>query len=134
MSRSDPAPSSRQSEPDYSTIADLQRRMEKLLDEMDQHAAAYSSARQVQEFGSDRRKTALADAFAAIMDKDPELSATAAEHRARSSTAYKDRMRELQKDYLCAENAITLWQLLSTRLDVARSLLACERAKLERFS
>lgn len=122
----------RKNEADYSTIADLQRRMEKLLDDLDQHAPAYSSARQIQEFSSDRRKSALADAFAAILANDPEASATAAEHRARASKGYKDRMQELQRDYLCAENAITLYNLLSTRLDVARSLLAIERVKLER--
>lgn len=117
---------------DHSVIAELQHRMEKLLDEMDKHAPAYAKARQVLEFGSDRRKSALADAFAGILAHDPECSATAAEHRARASTLWKERMKGLTEECLNAETARTMYELLQTRLDVARSLLAVERAKLER--
>lgn len=133
MSLHAPPPSSRRYEADYSTIAELQRRLERLLDEMDADGEAYAKARQCQEFIGDRKKTALGEAFQAILTGDPEGSATSIEHRARASTLYRDRMKALQAEYMTAENCITLFNLRQTRLDVLRSLLACERAKLERL-
>ena len=133
MSLTPPAPGHRASDADHATIADLQRRMEKVLDELDKLSPDYASARQCQEFIGDRKKTALADAFTAILGADPEASATSAEHRARASTLYKDRMKGLQADHLKAETVIATYALLNTRLDVARSLLAIERVKLERL-
>lgn len=117
---------------DYSTIADLQFRQEKLLDELDQQAPHYAKARQIAEFIGERKKSALADAFCAIRKDDPEESATAAEHRARASLGYKAKMQELMKDHLNAENAITHFHLLQTRLDNTRTQLTVERTKLER--
>lgn len=121
----------RQHGADYSTIAELQHRMEKLLTDMDNEVPNYAKARQITEFSSDRRKSALADAFTAILSGDPEASAASAEHRARASTLYKERMKSLTQEHLAAETSLALYELLKTRLEVARSLLACERAKLE---
>lgn len=120
----------RQHSADYSTIAGIQFQMEKLLTELDRQAPHYAKARTVSEFMSDRRKSALADAFCAIRDADPEESATAAEHRARASKAFKEKTHELIKDQLNAETAIATYHVLQTRVEVARSLLAIERAKL----
>lgn len=105
--------------------------MERLLDDLDKSAPSFAKARQIVEFASDRRKCALGDCIAAILKEDPECSATAAEHRARASTLYKARMKELVRDHIDAETAISLHDVLKSRLDVARSLTAIERAKLE---
>jgi hypothetical protein len=118
---------------DYSTIADLQHRMETLLNELDKLAPRYAQARQVGEFSSDRRKSALADAFTAIRDGNPEESATAAEHRARSSAGYKKAMKDLMTQQLAAETTIATYHILQTRIEVARSFLAIERTKIERI-
>lgn len=123
----------RASDADNQAIAELQRRMEKLLDDLDANAASYANARQVTEFMGDRRKSALSDAFVAIQGTDPECSATAAEHRARSSAGFKTKMQALMKDQLSAETVIANYNILQTRLDVARSFLAVERVKLERL-
>ena len=125
--------SHRASDADYATIAELQLRMERLLDALDKEAEAYANARQITEFASDRRKTALADAFTAIQSNDPEASATAAEHRARASQGYKDKMKQLMQDHMKAETVLANYDVLKTRLDVARSLLAVERVKVERL-
>lgn len=117
---------------DHSVLEELQERMETLLDEMDREAPAYAKARQISEFMGDRRKAALSDAFVSIRDGDPEESAGAAEHRARASKGYKDKMQELMKDQLSAETTMTNYHLLQSRLDIARSLYACERTKIER--
>ena len=123
----------RRSDADYSTVSDLQRRMENLLNEMDANADAYAKARQCQEFIGDRKKTVLGEAFQAVLATAPELSATAAEHRARASTLYKDRMKQLEQDHLIAETAIATYNLLTTRLEIARSLMAVEREKMARL-
>lgn len=123
----------RSQDADHSAIAELQQRMEKLLTELDREAVNYANARQCQEFMSDRKKSALADAFTGIQQTDPEASATSLEHRARASGLFKDKMKDLMRDYLIAETRLANYDLLKTRLDVARSLLAVERAKLERL-
>jgi hypothetical protein len=117
---------------DFSVIADLQHRMERLLDELDASAPHYAKAMQILEFTGDRRKSAVSDAFVAVRIGSAEISATECEHRARSSAGYKEKMKELMKEQLHAETAKTHHHLLQTRLDVARSQLACERAKIER--
>jgi len=130
MSLSQPSLEQRQHGADFSTISDLQRHMEKLLDELDQQAPHYAKARTISEFMGDRRKSALANAFCAIRKEDPEESATAAEHRARASSGFKEKTIELFKDHLNAETAIATYHVLQTRVEVQRSLLAIERAKL----
>lgn len=132
MSRSQDIPG-RSQEADHSAIAELQHRMEKLLTELDQSAQPFASAKQVVEFTGDRKKTALGEAFTTILTTDPECSATAAEHRARASLGYKERMKAIMADHLKAETAIAHFDILKTRLDIARSLLAVERAKLDRL-
>ncbi len=117
---------------DFTTIADLQHRMERLLDDLDASAPHYAKAQQILEFVGDRRNSAVSDAFVTIRDTSSEASATECEHRARASAGYKDKMKELMKEQLNAETARTHHHLLQTRLDVARSQLACERAKIER--
>jgi hypothetical protein len=57
--------------------------------------------------------------------------ATAAEHRARASKSFKDKIHELIHDQLNAETAISIYQRLQTRVEVARSFLAIERCKLD---
>lgn len=117
---------------DHGTIAQLQQRMERLLDELDQGAEAYAKACQVCDFVGDRRKSILADAFVIVQSNDSEVSATAAEHRARSLQSFKDAMKRLVADHLNAETVKATYHVLQTRLDVARGFLAVERAKLER--
>lgn len=117
---------------DHSTIADLQRRMELLLDELDQGAETYAKACQICDFMGDKRKTILADAFCAIRAANPEESATAAEHRARASASFKSHMKALIAEHLNAETVKTTYHVLQTRLDVARTFLTVERVKLER--
>lgn len=121
----------RSSGADHSTIAELQCQMEKLLTEMDQRADAYAKAKTIREFISDRRKSILGRCFVSIQDKDAECSATAAEHRARASATFKSEMQDLIRESGAAETEIVLNELLRTRLDVCRSLLALERSKLD---
>ncbi len=126
-----PSPN-RQNGADYSAVTELQYDMEKLLNELDAQAIPYAKACQVSEFLSDRRKSALADAFVAIRSTDAECGAGEAEHRARASAGFKEAMKSLIKAEIDAQTTKTLFHVLQTRLDVKRSFLACERAKIER--
>jgi hypothetical protein len=118
---------------DHQAIAELQRNMEKLLTQLDAEAPNYAKACQIDEFMSDRRKSALADAFVAIRAASPEESAGAAEHRARASAGFKTKMQDLMKDQLNAETVKANYHVIQTRLEIARSFLAIEREKLARI-
>lgn len=115
---------------DYSTIADLQQQMEKLLSEMDRRADSYAKARQCREFIGDRKKAILGRCFVFQQDSDTECSATAAEHRARASATFKSEMQDLIRESGAAETEIVHNEILRTRLEVCRSWLAIERAKM----
>lgn len=118
---------------DHAEICALQNRMERLLDDLDKQAEAYANARQVTEFVSDRRKSILAEAFCSVKAQtSAELSAVETEHRARALVTFKDSMKALIRDQLNAETVIANYHVLQTRLDVARSFMAIERAKIER--
>jgi hypothetical protein len=132
MSLSNPQTDRRQNGADYSQITELQYDMEKLLNELDQQAVPYAKACQVSEFLGDRRKTTLAEAFVAVRSTDAECGAGEAEHRARASAGFKEAMKGLIRDEIAAQTTKTLFHVLQTRLDVKRSFLACERAKIER--
>lgn len=107
--------------------------MEKLLDELDKQAPNYANARQITEFISDRKKAVLAEAFCNVKAAVSDVSATEAEHRARTANSYKSGMKALTRDQLNAETVIANFHILQSRLDVARSFLAIEREKIARI-
>jgi hypothetical protein len=119
---------------DYSEYVELSQRLDSLLEDMAKVAESYADARAALEFSSDRRKTALADAFVAIRDANPEEAAGSAEHRARNSAKYKDALRNLFAQEVACETQVRTYELLRTRVDVARSRMAVVRAMIEIIS
>lgn len=116
---------------DYSEICRIQSDMDKLREQMAEEVESYGKARAILEFSSERRKEALSDAFCAIQATDPEASASSLEHRARNSKGYKARIESLLGAEMTAQTARACYELMQVRLDVLRSNLAIERAKLE---
>lgn len=107
---------------------ELSQRLDALLEEMARTAPAYSDAKAALEFSGDRRKQALADAFVAIRDLNPEEAAGSAEHRARASKGYKEAVNRLYRDEITAEISKNHFELLKVRVEVARGQLAVHRA------
>lgn len=112
----------------HEEFAELSQRLDGLLEEMGRTAPAYSDAKAALEFSADRRKQALADAFVAIREANPEEAAGSAEHRARNSKGYKEAISRLYRDEITAEVSKNHFELLRIRVDVARSQLAVHRA------
>lgn len=116
--------------PDYSEYQELTVRLDKLLEDMARNYKAYGDSKAALEFSGDRRKEALADAFVAIRDKNPEEAAGSAEHRARNSPRYKERLAALLADEMAAESTKNWYELLRIRVEVARSRMAVIRTIL----
>lgn len=111
-------------------ILRLQRDLDGLYQQQTDAVEKMAGAKATLEFGSDRRKEALSDAVFAIRQKDPETSNADAEHRARNSQGYKQRMEQLYRDECTAEAVVQNWAIIKDRIEVLRSYLSLENAKL----
>lgn len=111
----------------WEDIADIERRLERIVDDLATMAKDVAAARQIQDFSSDRRKSALADAIEIVMANKPDASVSAAEHAARALPSYKQKMKELVQESVKAETAIATWQVLHARFDCLRSILSTRK-------
>lgn len=112
---------------DHSTVEEIQHRLIEQCEAMDSLVEKVAKARQIQDYDSDRRKNTLATFVCAEMDKEKGLSVSMAEHRARCSRGYEDRMRSLVQDALAAETDIAQWEVHKLRWETARSLLSIQK-------
>jgi hypothetical protein len=111
----------------WEEISELERRLQKIVDELGKEAQSVATARQINEFCSDRKKIALAEAVDMVLAQNGEMSFALAESRARALPSYKERLKELAGQSLKAETAIANWQVLQARLDCTRSILSTRR-------
>lgn len=109
---------------DYSDIASLQRQMIETSDEISSIADDVAKARQLREWDSERRKTALSCQVAPLL---ATMSAAAAEHTARASKEYQAMIAQLQLQLLTAEKAISKWEALRCKWDSLRSCLSSSK-------
>lgn len=115
----------------YDHIEEIQRELDKLRDQMAESVDTFAKARATQSFASDRKKDALSNAVVALHQSNPEDSNAALEHKARASTLYKTTVAQLYKDEVLSESIIANWRIMENRLDVLRSYLSIENAKLK---
>jgi hypothetical protein len=86
-------------------------------------------AKQIIEFCSDRRKSALSNLVVEYLKQD--LSTVAAEHHARSDARFKAEMKTIMQQTGEAEKVVKEWELARIKFECARSLLSAERSLLE---
>lgn len=110
---------------DYSTVESISKRLIEATDAMDAMIEDVAKARVVRDYDSDRRKAILSSAVADFL-KDGE-SATAAEHKARSSQTYAECMKLLRKELEAAETTVAKWEAAKLRFEAARSLLSIQK-------
>lgn len=91
-------------------------------------AVELAAAKQVKEFNHDRCKQVLSICVAVFLEGGE--SAAAAEHKARASNAYGERLIELQMQYRSALETIEKADAAKVLFEAARSLLSVERAKI----
>lgn len=111
---------------DYTTAQGLSNALIKQSTVIGSLAEDVGKARTILEYSSDRRKRALALAFADAM-KAGAGSAAAAEHAARASTSYRDALDAQERQDNDAEQIVAQWQAEQTKFEALRT--ACSLAK-----
>lgn len=101
----------------------LSRKLMGMADEL-------ADARVVMEFTGERRHAALSRAVLAAF-KNGSDSSTRAEHEARGSSSYTLDMKSLADAMALAERVRITFETTKIRLDVLRSMISAEKAKME---
>src|SRR5215510_4968990 len=114
---------------DDKEIRDVQKKMEDCIRSITRLAPLVGLARQVKEFSSDQRKNALAGEQIRFIQRGESVSAS--ETLARSSPAYLEKMKGLEKDYGDACGTIAEWEGTFARLEAARSIHAMMKETLK---
>jgi endonuclease IV len=113
---------------DHTHLFAAQKGMQDAISTMEKLAPALGMAKQIVEFASDRRRSALS------VNVVPHLkageSAAAAEHLARASDEYKAEMTKILNETAAAEKTIAQWTLSKIKFECARSLLSTEKSLL----
>lgn len=112
---------------DFSDIDQLSEALMEVSNTMADMAKAAAAARQIREYDGDRRKRALSLAVRDAMHAAPNLSATAAEHIARSSDSYGAAISTLATELRSAEGALSQWEAMKVRFESLRSLLSIQK-------
>ncbi len=115
-------------EASHDTVIRAQAQLQKCALRLADMAEAIADAKQIKEYDSDRRKRALADVVAGLLEMGE--SAAAAEHKARASKGYGDELSKLSLQYREALRVIEKADAQRVLWESARSLLSVERAKI----
>lgn len=106
---------------DWSDIASLQREMMEAADSLAAMGERVARARQVKDFDSERRRSALSCQVSKLLG---DHSAAAAEHMARSSEGYHKAMAELSTQLFLAEKELVAWESTKIKWESLRSVLS----------
>ncbi len=113
---------------DHSTVERAERQLERCGNTLAGMSDMLAEAKQVIEYDSDRRKRALADVMAVLLDEGD--SAAAAECKARASKQYGEAFIHLGMQLRDALRVTEKAVALKIQWESARSLLSMERAKV----
>lgn len=118
----------RSSETSHDTVLQAQAQLQRAAKALEAMAESLADARQILEYDSDRRKRALSDVVAVLLDSGE--SATAAEFKARASKSYGDALIQLGVQYRESRRVVEKYEAQKILFQAAQSLLAMERAKV----
>lgn len=110
---------------DDKEVRGIQEKMQECIARMRALAPLVGAARQIKEFSTDQRKNALAGEQIKFISRGESVAA--AENLARSSPAYLERFKSLEKSYADACATIAEWEAVFARFEACRSMLAMER-------
>jgi hypothetical protein len=113
---------------DDKEIREIQEKMQDCIKSIRRLAPLVGLARQVKEFSSDQRKNAMAAAQITFIQRGESVAAS--ETLARSSPAYLEKFKLLEKNYADACGTIAEWEAAFARLEACRSMLAMSRETL----
>lgn len=107
--------------PDFHDVAELQKRLLELANELVQQAPDTAKARIVREYDSERRKRALA---LSVREHLKDGSASAAETLGRASIGYGEQLDALAGQLEAAESTIANWESTKIAWESVRSILS----------
>lgn len=113
---------------DDKEIRDIEEKMQDCIVQMRRLAPLVGAARQIKEFSGDQRKNALAAEQVRFIQRGESVAA--AENLARSSPAYLERFKFLEKSFADACGTIAEWEAIFARFEGCRSMLAMARQTL----
>lgn len=113
---------------DDEEIREIEKKMTECISRMRTLAPMVGGARQVKEFSSDQRKNALAAEQVRFIQRGESVAA--AENLARSSPAYLEQFKALEKNFADACGTIAEWEAVFARFEACRSMLAMARQTL----
>jgi len=113
---------------DDEEIRAIEEKMTACIARMKTLSPMVGAARQIKEFSSDQRKNALAAEQVRFIQRGESVSA--AENLARSSPAYLEQFKSLEKSYADACGTIAEWEAVFARFEACRSMLAMARQTL----
>lgn len=114
---------------DHEQIKQYQKRMTSACKNLHEMCPSVGKARQIIEFDSDRRKSALARHMVAFLKAGD--AAVAAEAKARATEAYSAELDQLAKELEDAQVTKFKFEAEERSFDCAQSLLAMERELLK---
>lgn len=113
---------------DDEEIRDIEKKMQECITRMRSLTGQVGIARQVKEFSSDQRKNVLATEQIKFIQRGESVAAS--ENLARSSPAYIEQFKALEKNYADACGTIAEWEAVFARFEACRSMLAMARSTL----
>lgn len=121
-------PKSRHFEASHDTVVEAEVQLQRAAKALEALAEPLAEAKQIAHYDSDRRKRALAEVMAVLLDAGE--SAAAADCKARASEAYRNSLIQLGIQYREALRIVEKYEGQRILWESARSLLSMERAKV----
>lgn len=113
---------------DNEDILAAEREMTEAVKQMESQINAVAMARQVVEFGTERRKAVLSRLVVPHLNDD--CSAAEAEHRARADERYKTECKQIMESTANAEAVLLAYEVTKNKFEAARSILSTRRAQI----
>jgi hypothetical protein len=114
---------------DAGTVERAERQLERCATQIAALSDELADAKQILEFDGDRRKRALSEVVAVLLDAGE--SAVAAEHKGRASEAYRNALIHLGTQSRDAHRVVERANALKVQWETARSILSLERIKIQ---
>jgi hypothetical protein len=113
---------------DFDDIIAAERSMTQAVTDMESQLHAVAMARQVTEFSTERRKSALSRIVVEHLNTD--CSSAEAEHRARADKRFAVDCQLIMRQTAAAEEVLLAYELSKNKFESARSILSVRRAMI----
>ncbi len=113
---------------DAGTVERAERQLERCATQLAAMSDQLADAKQILEFDPERRRKALSEVVAVLLDAGE--SAVAAEHKGRASEAYRNALIQLGTQSRDAHRVVERANALKVQWETSRSILSLEKTKI----